>query len=518
LNYFLAVFSAALLILAFPKWNIAWLAPVALAPLLVAAVRETRPFRRFLVGWVAGIAYWWGVCYWIHDVLEFHGGVHSAVAWALFALFCLAKAIHLGVFAWLSAPLMRLSWAVIAIPALWVAIEITHGYLGFAWLTLGNAGVEMAVPMRLVPYTGVYGISFVFMTAATALALAALSRPRIQLLWVAILPGIIALPSLPEAQRGTSSAILMQPDISETEQWTPETLDKAKDQMLGTSLRAALQWPDADLLVWPEIPGPFYYYDDPAFREDVTNLARIARMHFLLGTVAYTREGDPLNSALLLNPSGDPVARYDKIKLVPFGEFVPPPFDRIISSISSEAGDFRPGNRIVVAPVGERRIATFICYESVFPHLVRQFPREGAEVLFNISNDGWFGETAARDQHLHIVRMRAAENRRWILRSTNDGITASIDAAGRLFQVPPQYVQTVSRAQFNYIQGTTFYTRRGDWFALLCALIAGGGFFFSRRVPAAAQTMHEGEGESVQPEVGTPAGGSGDRNDVSRDE
>jgi apolipoprotein N-acyltransferase len=480
LNLLLGVASAALMALSFPKWDIPWLAAIALAPLLIACARERRPRRRFLIGWAAGVVYWWAVCYWIQGVLEHHGGISAALAWLLFALFCAAKSLHLAVFAALAGPLIRLSWAAVAIPALWVAIEITHGYLGFAWLALGNAGLTMSVPMRLAPFAGVYGVSFAFMMLATALALALLRRPRIQLLWIVLLPALIALPRLPDATRGRHSAILVQPDIDEAAQWTREFVDDIQRRMTGISLRAALTWTDAEILVWPEIPGPFYYYEDARFREDVTNIARIGRMDLLIGTVAHTDDGAPLNSALLISPSGEPAARYDKIKLVPFGEFVPWPFTSVVTNISSEAGDFRAGNRVVVMPIRGAKIGTFICYESVFPHLVRQFARGGAQALFNISNDGWFGQSAAREQHLNIVRMRAAENRRWILRATNDGITAVIDPAGRIAHTVPQYVQTISRAHYDYIDESTFYTRAGDWFAILCAAIAAAGLAISR--------------------------------------
>ena len=137
-----------------------------------------------------------------------------------------------------------------------------------------------------------------------------------------------------------------------------------------------------------------------------------------------------------------------------------------------QAGDFAAGRQAVVSPVNGHKIGAFICYESVFPNFVRQFAAEGAEVLFNISNDGWFGQSAARRQHLLLVRMRAAENRRWILRSTNDGITATIDAAGRLRGTLPLYAQAASYTGFNYISSQTFYTRHGDWFAWLCGAMA----------------------------------------------
>ena len=148
-NAGLSLAAAALLVLTFPGADIAWLAAIALAPLLVAAGRERRGARRFLLGWGAGVVYWFGVCYWIEFVLEYHGSMGRFGGWGSFALFCVAKAVHLGVFAWLAGFLVTRSAAVVSVPALWVAIEWTHGSLGFAWLALGNAGVEMSVPMRL---------------------------------------------------------------------------------------------------------------------------------------------------------------------------------------------------------------------------------------------------------------------------------------------------------------------------------------------------------------------------------
>ena len=226
------------------------------------------------------------------------------------------------------------------------------------------------------------------------------------------------------------------------------------------------------ILVWPEEPAPYYYEEDAGFRDYVDNLARTAHAYLLLGTVAHTAKGDPLNSAELISPSGSAVTRYDKVNLVPFGEFVPWPFNYLASKVSTEVGDFVAGRRVVVSAVGNHRIGAFICYESVFPGFVRKFAANGAEVLFNISNDGWFGQSAARRQHLDIVRMRAAENRRWILRATNDGITAAIDPGGRLRGTLPANARAAYYTRFTYIPAQTVYTRFGDWFAAACALIA----------------------------------------------
>ena len=470
MNWALALLSAALLILTFPKANITWLAPVALAPLLVAVARELRPFRRFLLGWGAGVVYWFGVCYWIQYDLAIFGGVSDGVAWALFLLFAVAKALHLAVFALLAGWLMRRWWAAPAVAALWVAVEVTHGPLGFAWLTLGNAGIEMGIPMRLAPFTGVYGLSFLFAMMAAAVALAALRRPRKELLWLALAPLTILLPRMPEARPGAETALLVQPNLSESEEWTAPSLDRMEQRLVELSLRGVL----ADIahppsiVVWPEMPAPLYS-DDANFRKYATDLTSTARAYLLTGVVAHTPEKASLNSVLLLSPVGVPLSRYDKVNLVPFGEFVPWPFG-FVSKISTEAGDFAAGKRVVVSPIAGHRLGTFICYESVFPNFVRQFARDGAEVLFNVSNDGWFGKSSARQQHLEIVRMRAAENRRWLLRATNDGITATIDPAGRLRRTLPLYTEGTLTSGFSYLADKTLYTRFGDWFPMLCAV------------------------------------------------
>ena len=473
LNWALALVSAALLILAFPGFHIVYLAPIALAPLLVAAAREARPFRRFLLGWAAGTLYWFGVCYWIEYTLAVYGGLGHAAGWAVFSLFAVTKGLHLALFTLLAGILMRRWWAVPAVAALWVAVEVTHGFLGFQWLTLGNAGIDMGVPLRLAPITGVWGISFVFAMMAAALALAVLRRPRLELMWLVVLPFLVFLPPLPLAFRGREQALLVQPNISETAQWTQESLTQTVDNLAALTEQSARIEASAppSLVLWPEVPAPFYYYEDNGFRQAIDNLARTIHANLVIGVVAHTDDNRPLNSAVVISSAGVPVSRYDKVNLVPFGEFVPWPFG-FANKISTEVGDFAAGKRVVVSPVDDHKIGGFICYESVFPNFVRKFAAGGAEVLYNISNDGWFGKSAARQQHLTIVRMRAAENRRWILRSANDGITGTIDPAGRLRGTLPLYTRATSYTGFTYISERTFYTRHGDWFPVVCAILA----------------------------------------------
>jgi apolipoprotein N-acyltransferase len=471
LNLLLGLASAFLLVALHPGLNLPWLAPVALTPLLVGIARERSWKARFLLGELTGIVYWFGICYWIQFVLAKHGGMGEWGGWATFMLFCLAKGLHMAVFATLAGFLLRPWWATLGVAALWVGLERTHGPLGFAWLTLGNAGVDMGIPMRLAPFLGVYGLSFVFTMMAVAIALIVLRRPRKHLLPLLSLVLLFLLPELPPFEKGRETAITVQPNVpQDAPRWTPDMGQELINRMAVLSFEAAAADRNARLLLWPESPAPLYYEHDVAFREKAQRLARDTGLYFLFGDVAFGPTERPSNASRLLNPKGEQVARYDKMFLVPFGEFVPWPFT-FVNRITQEAGDFVPGEKLVVMPAGAHALGPFICYESAFPHLVRQFAKEGADVLVNLTNDGYFGRTAARQQHLQLARMRAAENRRWVLRPTNDGITAAIDPAGRVTDRLPPYEQMSGRLRFNFIPETTFYTRNGDWFAWGCLLV-----------------------------------------------
>ena len=426
MNLGLSLASAVLLVLIFPRFNFTWLAPFALGPLLVACARERSWRRRWLNGWAAGAVFWCGMCTWIQFVLDVHGGMGRLGGWGGFALFGLYKGLHMAVFAALAGLLMKRWWAIPAVAALWTGIERTHGPFGFAWLDLGNAGINMPVPMRLAPITGVYGLSFVFamLGCGVALIASAETTARAGVATASAAPAGFARDAA--ARRSpTQRALVVQPNIDTEMTWTTDTL-RETEQKLALLSRAS----GASMVLWPEVPAPFYP-SDAAFREFIAQIAERSQTHFLLGVVDYNSARQPLNSAIMVGPSGQIVDRYDKMNLVPFGEFIPPLFGWV-NRITHEVGDFVPGNRVVVFPVDDHRVGAFICYESALPGFVRQFVRSGAEVLVNLSNDGYFGHSEAHEQHLAIVRMRAAENRRWIIRATNDGITAVIDPRGRV--------------------------------------------------------------------------------------
>ena len=472
MNLSLSLLSALFLIGIFPRFNFTWLAPLALTPLLVACALETSWKLRALYGWAAGFVFWFGVCYWIQFVLAVHGGLDLWLSWVTFCLFALLKGFHMALFALFAGFVMKRWWAIPGIAALWTGIERTHGPLGFAWLDLGNAGVDMPLAMRLAPFTGVYGLSFVFAMLACALALVILRRPRLELAWLIALLALPLLPSPPPPAPAAESVRVVQPNIDTEKEWTVASLSEEEDHLAALS-----RSPGDYLIVWPEAPAPFYP-SNPDFLGFVANLASGSSAYLLFGGVGHTPGGAPLNSAFLLNPGGSMIGQYDKIKLVPFGEFVPPPFGWV-NRITKEAGDFAPGDRIVVFPVNSHRLGAFICYESAFPDLVRGFARDGAELLVNLSNDGYFGKSAAREQHLALVRMRAAENHRWILRATNDGITAMIDPAGRVTERLQPYFELAAEMRFSYRADLTPYTRHGDWFAWGCLALGALGVIWT---------------------------------------
>ncbi len=477
----LTLASPVFLLLIFPKFNMRFLAPVALTPLLIAAARTERAWQRFLYGWAAGIFYWFFLCTWIQFVLEAHGGMGVWGGWGSFLLFSLLKALHLAVFSLLAGPLMRTAYALPAVAALWTGLERTHGTFGFAWLALGNAGIDMSIPLRLAPLVGVYGLSFVFCMLATAVACVALRLPRRRLWPLLLLVLLWILPAIPQGVPAGNSALVVQPNISPDVEWT-QMLREKTEQQLGL-LSEAIASP---LVVWPELPAPLYFYDDPEFHQAATNIA-LRHGYFLFGTVAYTPTHQPLNSAVLLGPGGAEVGRYDKIDLVPFGEFVPAVFS-FVGRITQEAGDFAPGRDIKVLAAAGHRLGVFICYESAFPDLVRQFTRQGADVLVNLSNDAYFGHSEAREQHLLLVRMRAVENRRYIIRATNDGITAVIDPAGRITKRLPQFEEAAASVQYGAVESTTVYARHGDWFAWSCL---AAGLLFACVQPRRQLSRHD---------------------------
>ena len=467
----LALFSGCLLVLLYPPYGLPMLAPIALVPLCLALGGEFRPRYRFLLGYVTGLVLWAGVCWWIAPVLAEHGGMGTIGGWGSFALFCVLKSIHYGVFGLLAGVLTRHWYGPPAMAMLWAVLERTQEPLTlFGWLMLGDAGIDMALPLRVAPFAGVYGISFLFALTGACFAAVLLKRPRQHALWAVLILGPALLPAVPTGMRAQAHAAVVQPNFPMDQAWTAESYLEAK-KLLALLSRSAMSDGPVDVVLWPETPGPIYYNSDPDLRARVAELG----VRVILGTIWRTADGSPLNAAVLA-PGG---VRYDKMYLVPFGEYVPSLFS-FVNQVSDEAGTYTAGTRLVLMPMGGEKAGTFICYESAVGHHIREFARAGATVFFNISNDGYFFRTPAREQHLQLVRMRAAENRRWIVRATNNGITAVVDPAGVVREQLPSFDARSARVSYGYVEEVTVFTLAGDWFLVLGALAVGAALVASQ--------------------------------------
>ena len=513
--WLLILLSAGLQIAVFPLPNLYFLCWAAIAPLLVALLRTrepdtlqlrggvvklrpARPVQAFVLSYCCGILWYAGTCYWIYNTMRQYGGVGTGAALGLLFLFCLYLALYHGLFglllSLLTGPGRDYRRVLVTAPFLWVAVELARTRVtGFPWDLLGIAQVDNIPLARIVRFTGVYGISFEIMVVNTAFAAAFIIQRnrRMQLLLAATAAAFVLqigrwmpIPAFPTDR----SAMLVQPNIPILVggDWTQQYFQDTLADLTRTSLTPpAGEQRHPGLIVWPESPAPFYS-NDPAFRDAISNVAKTTHAWMVVGSVG-TQTASPrvphpeiFNSAALVDPSGSWLARYDKVHLVPFGEYVP--FKSLFGfagGLTKEVGDFSQG--VVRAPLqaGDEKLGIFICYESIFPDEVRRFAANGAQVFVNVSNDGWYGDSGAYAQHLKQARMRAIENDRWLLRDTNTGTTAAIDPYGRVAQSVPRKIRTALGASYALENSTTFYTRHGDWLAYACAIISIGAIAFA---------------------------------------
>jgi apolipoprotein N-acyltransferase len=365
----------------------------------------------------------------------------------------------------------------------------------FPWELLGYAQTGNFALTRIATFTGVYGLSFEIVLVNSVFAAALLvAKKRRKALLAAACAAVVILQTgqwlAPPPVATDHTALLVQPNIpvQTGEMWTKEYFQSTLRDLTAISLHPPGEMKDSrrhDLMVWPESPSPFYT-NDPLFRDAVSELARRSETWVVAGSIGITpgmhapmnsggESSQIFNSAALVSPQGEWVGRYDKVHLVPFGEYLPfPQVFAFAGGLTKEVGEFQRGASRIPLDAGGQRLGMFICYESIFPDEVRQGPLHGAQVLVNISNDGWYGDSGAWKQHLQQTQMRAIENERWLLAATNTGMTASIDPDGRIVAARERKIRTALAAPYALSSSTSFYTRHGDWFAYLCAIISAG--------------------------------------------
>jgi apolipoprotein N-acyltransferase len=482
-----ALSTAFLLIVSFPNFELFPLAWIALTPLMVVIVRRPSPLRAFILGWSAGSIFFYVSCYWLTYSMIHYGGLPAVLAYLLLIPGALVIGVFHGLFALLLALAIR-KWgkeAVLVAPVFWVACEwIRLGVTGQLWNALGYSQAYHPSLIQTASWGGVYAVSFLIVAFNSAITLFIVKRTQRSIIaasMTALVVGIVIVWStMADGSTYSSdlpfvSVVAVQPNVPMTLVKSPEETKALLDRHLLLSKHGLTRtWDQVPrLVVWPESPMNFTYASDKTFQELVANFTRENHVSLLFNSLEPAPGGGAYNSALLINEEGRLISQYDKIRLMPFGEYVPlPHWLPGASLISGIVGDFTPGTQYTLMPVGQRRIGVFICIESAYPWIARTMVKNGATGLINISNDGYLGPTAVMRQHLANAIFRAVENRTPILRVTNTGISAKIEYDGAVYESTGGFQTDVQPWYFTSSKcPPTFYTKHGDLFVQICAVI-----------------------------------------------
>jgi apolipoprotein N-acyltransferase len=480
-----AVASGAALALAFPNYNLPLLAWISVAGLMIAAFGASVPFAG-LCGFLYGMTFYCISTPWIYTVLRQWGPLPVWQALGVLLIMAGASSVFkllfaAGVSLWGRSGATKVAWVA---PILWVSTEYLFDRfpnIGFPWNLLGYAAARSLALVQITTITGIYGLSLL-VAAFNALVFWTILQPAgerrtravVSVAGAIVVLALVALigPRFVPTAHPERIAHLVQPDFPQSMEYPFDwmTLHRADlDNLEQLSVSAARLEPGP--IIWPETPAPFSM-QEPVFAQRAARIAQEASTDFILGAVDWkpTILGDeqPYNSAIQIDPAGREIFLYDKIHLVPFGEFVP--WRRIlrrVGHLTADLGEFQRGTVRRVGTLPGGRYSVFICYEAIFAGEIRQFAYNGAQLLINISNDGWFGRTAAPVSHLEAARVRAVESRRWLLRDTNNGFTASIDPYGRIVAELPPDIRGELDAPYAFRGDLTFYVRHGDWLPVL---------------------------------------------------
>lgn len=508
----LATLTGILAPLCFPNFQLGWIAWFFLVPLQVA-IDEVPTRRAFWLGWLAGFLGFMGIMSWVVTAMHMYGKM--PLLWSYLALMLLSAylGLYLAVYAmtvtWLRRTLSRTS--TIVAPFLWVSLELirTSLFSGLPWALLGYSQSEWLAAIQIADLSGVYGVSFVLVLANVALAdmlawtirkyrTLPLRQPISTFPWITPTAAVLVIAltlsygmsrlNIIETLPRNLTIGLVQANIDQAHKWDAAYRQETLDRYARLTDEAAH---DTDLVVWPEAATPFLFEQEPVYREAVETLIRRAEVPLLFGSPAlrYYADGKPylMNSAYLFSPDGRILGRYDKRHLVPFGEYIPlKSFLFFLDKLVEGIGDFESGTVPTVlslptkpddatAPLAgiPARFGVVICFEVIFPNLVREFVRDGADFMVTITNDAWFGNSAAPYQHFGMVVLRAVENHVAFARAANTGISGFIDPAGRILNASPVFTEQAMVGRIPIRNAPTFYSRHGDVFAYGCVIITG---------------------------------------------
>jgi len=511
----LPILSGVLLTASFPPVNLSFLAWFALVPLFKSIENES-PSRAFKLGFITGTVHFLTLIYWIVIVLGRYGDLGVLLSLFPCLLLCLYLALFIAVFSYLTAWIGEGPFFLLWTGSFWVGLEYVRAKFltGFPWCLLGYTQYHHLNLIQLSDITGVYGLSFLILCVNGVIyhliirsrKTAKAQKSRSFLKWETLMIGVMVVGTLvygydrlsewqvAEGSPEPVKSVIIQGNIDQSRKWDPAYQTKT----LGTYHRLTRTTYDfkPDLIVWPETSVPFFFQDDTKMSTEVVSIAKEAGCAFVFGSPAYkqTKEGvNYYNRAYLISAREELPQCYDKVHLVPFGEYVP--LKKILSFINRlvpAAGDFAEGDEIVTMHYRNLSIGVLICFEAIFPEIARVHVRKGANILVNLTNDAWFGRSSAPYQHLAMAVFRAVENRRPLIRAANTGFSAFIDARGEIIAQSDLFCEETLKASINISKSPpTFYSRFGDLFALSLLVICLIKFFAHWLQKRASKNMPE---------------------------
>ena len=485
----MAVLSGLLIFFSFPKYGNGILAWFALIPLL-HALQKSKPAEGFKIGFIAGLTAHVGILYWISYVIVQYG--YLPLYAGIFIMLLLAAYLSLyTAFFCMGVAFLRFrgSPVFLTVPLLWTVLEYVRSHLltGFPWETLAYSQYLNKELIQMADVVGTYGITFVIVLVNVVLYNTLAARFRggrspaaeitvtLALLAVIFLYGHFRTIQIQDSLKNEPNVevSLVQGNIDQNIKWDKRFQEETLDVYRSLSLQSVPA--EGGLIIWPETAAPFYFEHPDPLRAKIMDIAQISGRTLIFGSPRYEEKNgikSYMNSAYLLRSDGKIGGRYDKVHLVPYGEYVPLrqlfPF---IGKLVVGVGDFRPGKGFEPLIDQGRRFGVLICYEVIFPDAARAYKQKHADMLVNITNDAWFGTTSAPYQHLSMAVFRAVENRLYLVRAANTGISAIIDPMGTIRSGTKLFERTVVRGEVKFIDEKTLYAAYGDWLIYLGGII-----------------------------------------------
>jgi apolipoprotein N-acyltransferase len=482
----LSLLSGILLVLSFPHVDLELLAWVALVPLFYA-MEEKGLYHSFMLGFFTGVISFLGILYWIIVAVHTYGNVPSILSGFILLLLVVYLSLFIGAFAFLTRFIqIRFGLqAMLFTPVLWAALEYLRSFLltGFPWANLGYSQYLNLPVIQLADITGPYGLSSVILLVNATLfrVLHSWSKRTFPFkeaaLTVVVLLGVLMYGYLKmgavDRQMVQDPPLrigLVQGNIDQSVKWEESFQKETLRIYEKLSSKVAEEKPD--LIIWPETATPFFFQDAKEYQPFILDIPKKTNAFLLFGTPSYriqNRKVNHYNSACLFSPTGEWIGKYDKIHLVPFGEYVPlQDLLFFIGSLGEGIGDFKSGNEIFNFSLPQGKFGVLICFEIIFPDLARRFVKKGASFLVTITNDAWFGRTSAPYQHFSTAVFRAVENRVFVARAANTGITGFVDPKGKILKQGRIFTEEAMTGTIRLSNRKTFYTLYGDVFAWAC--------------------------------------------------